>query len=119
MGLCFAWARAGTVFWLDGHFSGSRFETAKAELDNPVTSSLPVGACGSWLHFTFGCRVSCLISRSALLLDARWKGGERMLGHRVEQRSQRRGEVARWEGGVKSSAKGSVGIRVLQVDVGA
>lgn len=24
------------MFWLDGHFSGSRFETAKAELDTPI-----------------------------------------------------------------------------------
>lgn len=28
------------IFWLDGHFSGSRFETAKAEMDTPILAEL-------------------------------------------------------------------------------
>jgi hypothetical protein len=28
------------VVWLDGHFSGSRFETARAQLDTPVLREL-------------------------------------------------------------------------------
>lgn len=28
------------IFWLDGHFSGSRFETAKADMDTPILTEL-------------------------------------------------------------------------------
>ena len=31
---------APAIFWLDGHFSGSRFETAKADMDTPILAEL-------------------------------------------------------------------------------
>jgi hypothetical protein len=30
------------IFWLDGHFSGSRFETAKADMDTPILTELDI-----------------------------------------------------------------------------
>jgi hypothetical protein len=32
--------RRRAVMWLDGHFSGSRYETARAQLDTPVLREL-------------------------------------------------------------------------------
>ena len=34
--------RSPAIFWLDGHFSGSRFETAKGHMDTPILAELDV-----------------------------------------------------------------------------
>ena len=39
-------ASAPTVLWLDGHFSGSRYETAKGEVDSPVLAELDAALRG-------------------------------------------------------------------------